>query len=395
MAYTVTANAVVPNDVWGKVEVRNVTLAPAVADYPTGGYALTPGSGISLNKIYWAIPEGGQGGIDPVWNPTTGKLQMFATAPSAGIPLSLGPVSTAATQSTYTSAGLLTVVGANSLSPGQFIVFSNGTSGAGLPFNGVMAQVVTASPTGYTVNFGQGLALAYALRTDTLIYQVVQAGSSANLLQAQQLAAPITGVLATAVLLTITQANSLVPGQFVVLNGTFKTASLYASGAIVQVTSATASSWTAKWVGTIIAQTSSEVATSGLLVTNGGTPVESYPYVTGPTAAISNTLAVASAAAAAGLLTLTATQGYLAGQIIAVQGAVANSTLNGVIATVIATGLTSALIKANGWTLIANTAADTGTASLLVTGTPALAGTEVPAGTDLSAYNFNLLLLGN
>lgn len=394
MAYTVAPSTTVPVSVLSQIEVRNVTLQPAVADYPTGGYALTPGQGISLNKIYWTIPEGGQGGIAPVWNPTTGKVQMFSDYDVQGVPLTLGSLSVAATQSTYTSAGLLTVVGANSLSPGQFIVFSNGASGTGIFLDGVMAQVQTATPTGYTVNFGQGLALAYTINTDTLKYQVVQVAAG-NLLQAQLLPAPITGVLATAILLTITQANSLSPGQFVVLGGTFKAASLYASGAVVQVTSATASGWTAKWQGTIIAQTSSEVATSALLVTNGNTPVIASQFIFG---AITNTLAVASDATHAGLITLTSAQNFAAGNILAIQGVGVNTTLNGTVATVIASGLTNATIKANGWTVIENTQAETvGTASLLSGGSGGSLSplVEVPAGTDLSAYNFNLLLLGN
>lgn len=312
------------------------------------------------------------------WMPAT------QTLPVPSVPLALGPLSVAATQSTYTAAGLLTVVGANSLVPGQFIVFSNGASSYGMLFTGVMAQVVTASPTTYTVNFGQGLASAYTINTDTLKYQVVQA-SPTNLLQGQQLAAPITGVLATTALLTITQANSLQVGQFVALGGGFKAASYYANGAIVQVTSATASGWTAKWQGTIINQTSGETGVSSLLVTNGNAPVVAYPYETGPYAPITNSLAVASTTTSAGLFTLTATQAYQPGMIISVQGLGANTTANGSIATVISTSLTQLLIKANGWTVIQNTQAETsGYASVLVTGAPA-AMSEVPAGTNLSA----------
>jgi hypothetical protein len=85
------------------------------------------------------------------------------------------------------------------------------------------------------------------------------------------------------------------------------------------------------------------------------------------------------------LFTLTATQAYQPGMIISVQGLGVNTTANGSIATVIASGLTQLLIKANGWTVIQNTQAETsGYASVLVTGAPA-ALSEVPAGTNLSA----------
>jgi hypothetical protein len=399
MAYTVTKNA--DGDVnLGSLAGEIVTLQPAASDYVPGGYALIGGeSGVAtpstINVDLWrissALPWGGQGGYEPVWNPVTQSVQIYAGTPVAGVPLTLGTLSAAATQSTFTVAGLLTVVGANTLLPGQFIVLSNGASSYGLQFSGVMTQVVSATATQYTSYIGQALANAYTINTDTLKYQVVQANAG-NLLQAQQLAAPITGVLATAILLTVTQTNSLVAGQFVALGNGFKAASYYCNGAIVQVTSATSSGWTAKWVGTIIAQTSGETATASLLVTNGGAPVIASQASFG---AITNSLAVASDTTHAGLLSLTSVQNFAAGNILAVQGVGANTTLNGVIATVISASLTNIMIKANGWTVIANTSAETvGVASLLVTGTPTMAQPEVPAGTDLSGYAFQLLLLG-
>ena len=349
---------------------------------------------VGMDKVLFVIPIGGQGGVTPVFNPTTSKVQMLENAPSAGIPLGLGTLSAAATQSTYTAAGLVTVLTATPPPLNSFVSLSNGANAAGKPFDGVIVYVTAVvAGTSYSFYFGQGSALNYTIATDTLKWQVVQAAAS-NPLQALALAAPITGVLATANLLTITQANSLVPGEFVVLTGTFKTASVYAAGAVVQVASATATGWTANWQGTIINQTSAETAGASLLVTNGNTPIQSYPYTNGPTAAISNVLAVAAAANVAGLLTLTATQGYNAGQIMVLQNVATATLLNGTIGTIIATGLTSALIKANAWTVVVSTAADTGSASLLVTGAPAGQQFEVPAGTDLSAYTFELLAVG-
>ena len=181
-------------------------------------------------------------------------------------------------------------------------------------------------------------------------------------------------------MLTITQANSLQAGQFVALGNGFKAASYYCNGTIVQVTSATATGWTAKWQGTIIAQTSNETATASLLITSGNAPVVAYPQMTGPVATITNSLAVASDATHAGLFTLTAIHAYQPGMIISVQGLGANTTANGSIATVISTGLTQALIKANGWTVIENTSAETaGYASVLVTGPQQSLTGELPS----------------
>lgn len=314
---------------------------------------------------------------------STWGLQVFesAAAQPDGVPLSLGTLSAASTNSTYTSVGLFTVATTTPPPLGAFIVLSNGASGKGIFMDGVMVQVTAVVPgVSYSFQFGQGLALAFASAADTLKYQVVQA-SSTNLLQSVTLAAPITGVLATANLLTVTQANSLVAGQFVYLGGTFKTASLYASGAIVQVASATATGWTANWQGTIIAQTSAEVATSALLVTNGGAPIAAYPYAAAPTALITNSLAVAADATHAGLLTLTAAQAFQPGMLFVVQNVGTNASLDGTIATVIATSLTQAIIKANGWGAIANTSAETsGYASVLVTGGNLNPTGELPAG---------------
>jgi hypothetical protein len=314
---------------------------------------------------------------------STWGLQVFenAAAEPDGIPLGLGTLSAAATNSTYTAAGLCTVLTTTPPPLGSFIVLSNGASGKGIFFDGVMVQVTAVVPgVSYSFNFGQGLALAYASATDTLKYQVVQA-SATNPLQTVPTAAPITGVLATANLLTITQANSYAVGQFVYLGGVFKTASLYASGAIVQVASATSTGWTANWQGTIIAQTSAEVATSSLVTTTGGAPIAAYPYAAAPTALITNSLAVAADATHAGLLTLTAAQAYQAGMLIVVQNVGTNASLDGTIATVIASGLTQAIIKANGWGAIANTSAETsGYASVLVTGSQSSATGELAAG---------------
>jgi hypothetical protein len=385
--------------------VRRYLIATPSGNYPGPVSSGPAGDTVNLNAITLTV---GQSSADAVGYPglfenwevvsappgynaqlnkgsalTNWGLQVFQNAADApdGIPLSLGTLSAAATNSTYLNTGLFTVATTTPPPLGAFIVLSNGASGKGIFMDGVMVQVIAVVPgVSYSFYFGQGIALAFASAADTLKYQVVQASAS-NLLQSVTAAAPITGVLATASLLTITQANSYVAGQFVYLGGTFKAASYYASGAIVQIASATATGWTANWQGTIIAQTSGEVATSALLTTNGGAPIAAYPYAASNTALITNSLAVAAGAAAAGLLTLTAAQAYQPGMLIIVQSVGANTQLDGTIATVITTGLTQALIKANGWGVIANTSAETaGYASVLVTGSPEASTGELEAG---------------
>ena len=373
------------------VDLTKISLSVGQSADSAIGY---PGKITNFSLI--SAPAGYSAQLNKGATLSTWGLQVFEAGADTpiGVPLSLGTLSAAGTNSTYTAAGLFTVATTTPPPLGSFIVLSNGASGKGIFMDGVMVQVsAVVAGVSYSFNFGQGAALAFASAVDTLKYQVVQAGSGSNLLQAQALAAPITGVLATANLLTITQANSLVQGQFVYLNGPFKTASVYALGAIVQVASATATSWTANWQGTIIAQTSAEVGVASLLVTNGGAPVQSYPYINGQTAAITNVVEVASDGTHAGLFTLTAQQGYLAGQILALQGIVTATAMNGSIATVVATSLTSATIKANGWGAAVSTAADTGQASLLVTGpapnsTGELAAAPYPAAVLAGSFVF-------
>lgn len=93
MAYTVTKNP--DGDVsLGSWNGELVTLQPSSSDYATGGYALVDqnqvvnNSALSANtdmyRILAVIPVGGQGGYDPVWNPTTKKVQVFRQTAATG-----------------------------------------------------------------------------------------------------------------------------------------------------------------------------------------------------------------------------------------------------------------------------------------------------------------------
>jgi hypothetical protein len=68
----------------GNLRGELVNLQPAVSDYQPGGYLIEGVSGttenagnIGLGKVLFVIPVGGQGDLNPVWNPATSKLQIF------------------------------------------------------------------------------------------------------------------------------------------------------------------------------------------------------------------------------------------------------------------------------------------------------------------------------
>lgn len=386
MALTITPNAVLPLDVWGKTEIRFVSAVPAASDYATGGYTLTAGQGISLNKIYWAVPIGNQGGLSPVWNVATGKLQIYAAGAAAGAPLGLGPLSAAKSTAVGVTSNVLTVTIANTLKAGQFVYLQSFTAGGAI--NGSIVQVSTASATQFTAAIPTpNITAATADITGT--YQLVQAGVG-NLL-ATGTVANITNSLSTSSLLTMTCANTFTPGQFVIIQGLTNGAT--ANGVIVQILTASATQFTATWTGTSFT-TAADVGTASLLVTAGGAPV-----TTNTAAAISNSLATASSAGTAGLITLTALQAFVPGNIVVIHGLTNGAAINGDVLTVLnSASLTGKIFTANGQTAAFSTGADSGTAALLMTGTPtslAAGEAEVQAGTDLSGFTFNLMLIGN
>ena len=98
MANSLTATiAKVPDgDIsFGSKNAEVVTLSDAPSSYPTGGYPFiaqaaynnavitnpsTPGVNVDLWKIDTVQPWGSQLGLNPVWNPTYQKLQLFSGA---------------------------------------------------------------------------------------------------------------------------------------------------------------------------------------------------------------------------------------------------------------------------------------------------------------------------
>ena len=85
----------------GNLNGEFVSLSDSASDYATGGYAIVGGETANTNsapntincdlwKILTALPIGGQGGLEPVWNASTQKVQMWwnggANGPAVEVP---------------------------------------------------------------------------------------------------------------------------------------------------------------------------------------------------------------------------------------------------------------------------------------------------------------------
>jgi len=188
----------------------------------------------------------------------------------------------------------------------------------------------------------------------------------------------ITNSLSTSTLLTMTQANTFVPGNFVVLQGLVNGAT--ANGVIVRILTATTTGWTATWSGTSFSTGAETAATAQLIVTNAGAPVG---CLAGDASIITNSLATASSAGTQGVITFTTPQLFNPGNLTFISGLTHGAILNGSIYAVLASGLTNALYKAYGQNAGATTSADAGVASVMVTGAPLTTAEttgELPAG---------------
>ena len=376
----------------GNLRAELITLQPAVADYVPGGYTLQQIAGASVGtgnvgmaKILGVIPVGGQAGLSPAWNPATQKLQILEPGSTDSTPVVVGPVSAAKSTLSAVATGVGAVTIANSLKAGQFVLLQSFTQLGAL--NGAVVQVTSATATQFTFNLGSASNVTAGADT-TGTYQLVQAGSGNAVLGGT--AATITNSLATTSLITMTCANTFVPGQFVVLQGLINGA--VANGVIVQIATASATQFTANWTGTAISSGAETTATAAPLVTSGAAPIVAASATT-----VSNSLATASSAGVAGVITLTAVQSFLPGQLVVPQALVNGAAINGDILVVNQASLTTKQFVANHPTAAISTGADTGTVSGLVSGVVpglSIANSEVQAGTDLSAYAFQLLVIG-
>lgn len=378
--------------------LKGYQLQPGTADYPSGGYVIpgsnSTGSGVtgSFEGAYgygaWImaanlaasqygvafLPDSGSFGSTPAPSP---HLTMIVTLPGSataqGTPLGLGPLSTTST-AIGVASDVITVTMVNTFRVGQFVYLQSFTAGGAL--NGTIVQILTASATQFTAAYPTAnITAATADITGTA--QIVQAATGNQLTTGAS--AAITNSLATTSLLTMTCANTFVPGNFVVIQGLTNGAA--ANGVIVKVQTASGTQFTATWTGASFGS-AADVGTAKLLVTAGNAPI-----VTDTTATITNSLATANSAGTAGVITLTANNGFVPGNFVLIDGLTNGAGINGDVLVVIATSLTNALFKANGINAGFTTAADSGTAALLVTGVPT-AAPQVAPGTDLSACSW-------
>lgn len=382
--------------------VKILQLQPGTADYPNGGYLINASSasassnGAPFYEIFGAdivgvdaagtqytanfvFPSGSFGANPGPSQAINMVVSLAGSAAAPGTPLGLGPLSALSTTIGVTS-NVITVAMVNTFTAGQFIYLQSFTAGGAI--NGTIVQVATASATGWTANYPTpNITAATADITGTA--QLVQAGPG-NLLTTGAVAT-ITNSLSTSSLITMTCANSFQPGQFVVIQGLTNGAT--ANGVIVQIATASTTQFTANWTGTSFT-TAADTGTATLLVTSGGAPV-----TLGAAAAISNSVATASSAGTAGVVTLTALNSFVPGNITVVQGLTNGAAVNGDLLVVIATGLTGKQYESNHKTAAITTGADSGTAALLVTGVPTGTATVSP-GTDLSAVTWFARFLG-
>jgi hypothetical protein len=305
-------------------------------------------------------------------------------------PIGQGALSAAATQSTFTANGVLTVATTTPPPVNSFVLLSNGTSGAGIVFNGSIGQVVSVvQGVSYTINFGAMKSLNYTVATDTLKYQVLQIGASNPVALGTSVA--VTSVAVASNVLTVVCAGLVPPGIIGVLQGL--AAGEVPQGAIVQVLpGATATGFTANIIAANLGATTGETATFTPLVTNGNAPVTTAAAstITGSTVA-----ATAAISTAAGKITvLPVAQDWTMGNLFIVQGLTHGAALNGGIFSVLATGLTGSNVAANGFiaTAVTTGTADLGSASLLVAGDPPN-GERVAIGTNLSAEQIQFAAL--
>jgi hypothetical protein len=284
-------------------------------------------------------------------------------------------VSAAASTTVGVTSDLITVTQPNSLKAGQFVYYQS--TGAGAAFAGAILQVASASATQWTAVFPTANITA-ATADITITYQLVQAGTG-NLLTTGTSAA-ITNSLSTSSLLTMTCANTFTPGQFVIIGGLTNGAT--ANGVIAQILTASSTQFTATWTGTSFT-TAADTGTAKLLVTAGGAPI-----TTTLAASITNSLATASSAGTAGLVTLTALQNFVPGNMVLVRGLTNGAGVNGDVLTVLSSAsLTDKIFTANYPNAGFTTAADSGSAALLVTGVPT-STLQVSPGTDLSGCSW-------
>ena len=382
---------------WGGRTRAIVVDHTGPTSYTTGGELLSQSSTLggsnvfglaSFNLIDTAVSFSGNYRVDCLYGglgPRSAVRLRWsainnAVLTDAGMPLGLGTLSAASTNTVVTAGHVGTVTVANTLKAGQFVYLSLFTQMGAL--NGTIVKVTAATPTTFSFNLGSAAAVSTGADT-TGKFQVVQAGPN-NLLQLAPTSAAITNSLATTSLLTMTCANTFAPGNFVYIDGL--TNGAVANGVIVQVSTSSATQFTAVWTGSVIS-TAADAGTATLLITNGTAPIMA-DYATN----VSNSLSTASSAGTQGVISLTATNALYPGNIVVPKGLTAGAGFNGdiLVANASTTGI---LLVSNHQTAAVSTTADVGSLSLVMTGAPTDNG-EVPAGFNLSGETVRLVVLG-
>lgn len=213
------------------------------------------------------------------------------------------------------STGTITATAANNFSVGQLLTFVGCTSTLGLLLNGVTVQVVTASATQFTflsASTGSGSSeTGIAVNANSQVFPL-QRGNSA-------IAATVTALAASGGIVTVTAANTYLPGAQVVITSTTSGIGTAISGLTLTVLSSTS---------TAFKVTSSATGATGTGTASGINPpqpfsvkfwselasgyIYQYSRTTGVLFVVESP-AVASTPATAGVLTALAAGAYPSG----------------------------------------------------------------------------------
>jgi hypothetical protein len=147
--------------------------------------------------------------------------------------------STALVTAFSASTGTVTATAANNFSVGQQVTFAGNTSVLGLLLNGVTVTVVTASATQFTF-------LSSATGTGTSEVGLAVSGRTVSPLQAGNpaIAATVTALSASGGVVTVTAANTYLPGAQVVITSASAGIGVAISGKTLTVLASTSTAFT-------------------------------------------------------------------------------------------------------------------------------------------------------
>jgi len=213
-----------------------------------GNLALCGAATAAGEPINWAsiISGNSYAEMDRMGNGTHGSAQALVTTFAA-------------------SGGTVTATAANNFQPGQILTFVGNTSVLGLLMNGVTVQVVTASATAFTF-------ASTATGTGTgEVGMAVSANSQVFPLQGanKALAATVTALSASGGIVTVTAANTYLPGAKVVITSAVSGIGTAISGQTLTVLASTGSAFTV---------TSSATGATGTGTASGINPPQPFSF---------------------------------------------------------------------------------------------------------------------